>query len=495
MARGGDGHAGDLVVHGHFYQPPRENPWTGEVPVEPSAAPYHDWNERITDECYRPCTAVGVVGADGSPQTVDLFQHLSFDVGPTLLSWLETHHRDVYDAMIAADRAEGRAIAQGFGHAILPLCSDRDLRTQVRWGIADFRHRFGRAPKGLWLPETAVSERVLAVVAEEGIRWTILAPSQLRAWRPLGGGGPWEDLTGDQGEALGPVATERAYRWCHPARPDLGVDLVVYDGQLSHRLAFDAPTAADIVGWAGAHSGAGGAVVAACDGETFGHHHRGAEQVVAQAVAVDAPAAGLAVPSVGDLLARRPPTHQALVRTSAWSCAHGVGRWSTDCGCHTGGDPGWNQAWREPLRNALDTFRHWAGGVMDGLGPALLHDPWLARDAYGDVVVGARPYEDFAAEHAVADFDAERARALLEAQRYGLLMYTSCGWFFNDLAGLETVQVLRYAARSMDLYRELGEEPPVERFLTELARARSNDPEHGDGRRIWVEQVDGSRPV
>jgi hypothetical protein len=395
--------------------------------------------------------------------------------------------------LLAADRAQGRAIAQAYGHAILPLCSDRDLRTQVRWGVADFRHRFGRAPEGLWLPETAVSERVLAVVAEEGVRFTILAPGQLRAIRPLGEAEPWQDLTGDMGEPVAPVPTDRAHRWCHPARPDLGLDLVVYDGGLSHRLAFEAPTADDVV--AAARETSGAALVAACDGETFGHHHRDAERMIAQALAVDGPAAGLAVPRLVDLLADRPPTHQALVRTSAWSCAHGVERWSTDCGCHTGGTPGWNQAWREPLRNALDTFRHWAEGVMDGLGPALLHDPWLARDAYGDVVVGARPYDDFAAEHVVADFDFERARALLEAQRFGLLMYTSCGWFFNDLAGLETVQILRYAARSMDLYRELGEEPPVEPFLAELARARSNDPAHGDGRRIWVEQVDGSRPT
>ena len=485
----------DLVIHGHFYQPPREDPWTGEVRRQPSAAPAHDWNERITDECYRPCTAVEITGGDGAVHTVNLFEHLSFNVGPTLLSWLEPHHPDVYRAILDADRRGGRAIAQAYSHAILPLCDDRDLRTQVRWGIADFRHRFGRPPAGIWLPETAVSERVLAVVAEEGLRFTILAPGQLRAVRALDGDAPWQDVTGEAG-AREPVPTDRPYRWCHPGRPDVGLDLVVYDGGLAHALAFGDPASEEIVRWAPDHvDPPGGALVAATDGETFGHHRPGAERTIAHALLVEAPAQGVGTPRLADLLDERPPTHQAVVRTSAWSCAHGVGRWMHDCGCHTGGDPAWSQSWREPLRNALDELRHWAIGVMDRRGSELLADPWLARDAYGDVVVGARSYEDFAAQHVLQPEGAAAARTLLEAQRHGLLMYTSCGWFFNDLAGLETVQILRYAARSMDLYRELGEDPPVDAFLAELARARSNDPTKGDGRQIWVNEVDGSRPA
>jgi alpha-amylase/alpha-mannosidase (GH57 family) len=477
-----------LVVHGHFYQPPREDPWTGEVPEQPSAAPFHDWNERITAECYGPVTEVPVAHLG----TANLFEHLSWNVGPTLLSWLEGHDRAVYDRIVAADRGTGRGIAQGYGHAILPLCDDHDLRTQVRWGLADFRHRFGRTPDGLWMPETAVSERVLAVLAEEGVRFTIVAPSQLRAVRPLEGGG-WIDTTGDLGEPVAAVGTDRPYRWCHPARPDLALDLVVYDGELAQRLAFGTPSAEELIGWARDHAGPeGGLVAAATDGETFGHHHPGAERTLAEALLVEAPASGIAVPRLVDLLDERPATHQAMVRTSAWSCAHGVGRWMDDCGCHTGGQPGWSQAWRAPLRHALDHLRDWAADVMHRRGVPLLRDPWLARDAYGDVVVGARGWDDFAAQF-VAD-DAAAARTLLEAQRYGLLMYTSCGWFFNDLAGIETVQILRYAARSMDLYRELGEEPPVEAFLHDLGRARSNDPAAGDGRQIWVEQVDGARP-
>jgi alpha-amylase/alpha-mannosidase (GH57 family) len=482
-----------LVIHGHFYQPPREDPWTGVVPTQPSAAPFHDWNERITAECYEPNTAVKVVDDDGQVQVVNTFEHVSFNVGPTLMSWLELHHRDVYDRIVGADRVAGRAIAQAYGHAILPLCDDRDLRTQVRWGVADFRHRFGRAPEGMWLPETAVSERVLAVLAEEGVRFTILAPSQLRSIRPLDGHSGWHDVLNEVGEVREGIAIDRPYRWQHPAREDLSLSLVVYDGALAHTLAFSEPTSEAIVTTAIVHGAErGGLVAAATDGETFGHHHRGAEQVLATALVVEAPRRGVRVPRLADVVEERPPTYQAKVRTSAWSCAHGVGRWMNDCGCHTGGEEGWTQAWRSPLRHALDILRDWGVEVMTRRGPHLLHDPWLARDAYVGVVIGARSFDDFAAEHVTGDH--AMARTLLEAQRFGLLMYTSCGWFFNDLAGIETVQVLRYAARAMDLYRELGEEPPIDAFLTELARAASNDPAAGDGRKIWADRVDGARP-
>jgi len=491
-----------FALHGHFYQPPRENPWTEVVPREVSAAPHHDWNARITAECYRPNGWARILDEAGRiVAIVDNYEHLSFDVGPTLLSWLESQAPETYERIVAAERRTRRAMAQAYGHAILPLCNDRDLRTQVRWGQADFRFRFGREPEGMWLPETAVDERVLAVLAEEGVAFTILAPHQVAALRPLsdpaGGDGEvgWWPVDGTG------IDTRRAYRWRHPERPDLGVDLVVYDGDISHDVAFGGFPSQVVVDRIVQRAGDGHDDVlaaVACDGETFGHHHPFADRGVAYALTVESGRRGVTVPRLADWLAAHPPTGEAQVRQSAWSCAHGVGRWREDCGCHTGGEPGWDQAWRAPLRAALDLLRDAAVEVFERRGPVVLLDPWAARDAYVDVLLGAVPLDEFVAAQVkgyASDVDRlheVEALTLLEAQRHALLMYTSCGWFFNDLAGIETLQILRYAARVLDLLAELGEDAGgalTDRFLDALARARSNRPDEGDGRAIWERHV------
>src|SRR3954468_13071628 len=313
-----------FVVHGHFYQPPRENPWTEEIATEQSAAPFHDWNERITSECYRPNGWARVIDERGHvTDIVDNYAHLSFNVGPTLLSWLETHAPDVYGRVLEADREGHGAMAQAYNHMILPLASERDVRTQVRWGLADFQHRFGRRAAGLWLPETAVNDAVLAVLVEEGVGFTILSP----------------------GQAATPVAPARPYLWRHP-RGAGSVSLVFYDGALSHDIAFGigSQPAAALVSRAQAVAGDGLAVVAT-DGETFGHHHRHAERAVAYALAVEAPRRHVGTGPIGTWLAAHPPSDPVRVHESAWSCAHGVGRWKEDCGCASGGRPGWKQAW------------------------------------------------------------------------------------------------------------------------------------------------------
>jgi alpha-amylase/alpha-mannosidase (GH57 family) len=481
-----------FVLHGHFYQPPRENPWTEVVPREASANPFHDWNQRITAECYRPNGWARILDEAGRiVAIVDNYEHLSFDVGPTLLSWLEAHTPETYDRIREADRRSGRAMAQAYGHAILPLCNDRDLRTQIRWGQADFRYRFGREPEGMWLPETAVDDRVLAALAEEGVRFTILAPSQITAVRPLTDGdqpGDWHNVDPAS------LDTGRVYRWRHAGRPDHGVDLVVYDGDVSHDVAFGgfpSQVVVDRIVHRSPSSPSGGLVAVACDGETFGHHHHFADRGVAYALTVEAGRRGVGLPQLASWLDDHPPDHEAQVRLSAWSCAHGVGRWLEDCGCHTGGEPGWNQAWRGPLRAALDILRDAAAEVFERRGQAVLHDPWIARDAYIDVLLGAVSLDEFVAAHVTGD--QVEALTLLEAQRHALLMYTSCGWFFNDLAGLETLQILRYAARCMDLLEELGEAPPVDAFLDVLAQASSNRPGEGDGRALWERRIDPAR--
>jgi hypothetical protein len=457
-----------LTVHGHFYQPPRENPWTETVPVEPSAAPYHDWNERITAEAYRPNAHARIV--DDRARIVAIvndYALLSFNIGPTLASWLEVHDPDTYELIRSADAGAGTAIAQAYNHMILPLANERDVRTQVRWGLADFEHRFGRRAAGLWLPETAVNDAVLAVLVEEGVGFTILSPTQ----------------------AATPVAPGRAYRWEHPGGAG-SITLVFFDGALSHDIAFgigSQPAAALVTRAQG--SAGDGLVVVATDGETFGHHHRHGERAVAYALAVEAPRRGVETGPIARWLAGHPPHDAVRVHESAWSCAHGVGRWKENCGCSSGGRPGWNQAWRRPLRAALDLLRDHAAAVFADRGGAVLRDPWAARDAYIDVVLDPSRVDAFVARHVRRRRDRTLALTLLEAQRHTMLMYTSCGWFFDDLAGLEAVQVLRYAARAMDLLREAGDQPPEEAFLAVLDTASSNDPDEGSGRQVWERHV------
>lgn len=457
-----------LIVHGHFYQPPRENPWTEEVPREPSAAPYHDWNARITAECYRANAWARVVdGRNRVVSVVNNYAHLSFNVGPTLMEWLERHAPDAYERILEGDRQGHGAMAQSYFHVILPLCNERDIRTNVRWGLADFRHRFGREAEGVWLPETAVDPTVLRILGEEGVRFTVLAPTQAA--------GP------------APVDPRRTYT-------SEGVAIVFFDGPLSHAAAFEPLSSQALVERALTAAGPG-LVCVATDGETFGHHQKYFDRGLAYALTVEAPRRGLAVTTPGAYLAAHPPTESVTVRTSAWSCAHGVDRWRDDCGCATGGERGWNQRWRAPLRRALDLVRDAAAEIYERRGAAVFvaGDPWAARDAYVDVLLGRVTHAAFLAEHAVAGVDPAEVFTLLESQRHALAMYTSCGWFFNDLAGIETVYVLRLAARCIDLLRELGEDVSERAFLDELARAHSNVAHEGDGRAVWANHVTPAR--
>src|SRR4051812_35070103 len=480
-----------LVVHGHFYQPPRENPWTGEVAREPSAAPFHDWNARIAAECYRPNAFARIIDSRNRlVSIVDNYRLLSYDLGPTLLSWLERHDPVTYRRLIAADLAMDGGMAQGFGHLIMPLCNERDLRTQIRWGITDFEFRYGRRAEGMWLPEAAVNDSVLQVLAEEGIKFTLLAPGQAGWVRSLNDPNEaWGDLP------HGSIDTRRPYRWEHPAGGGLGIDVVFYDGGLSHDIAFGlgSMNSQGLLDRVDAAGGAeGGLVTVAADGETFGHHHRYGDRLLAYALAVEAPRRGIEVTTLARYLRENRPEDEVKIKESSWSCAHGVGRWREDCGCSTGGEPGWNQRWRAPLRQALDTLRDRNAAVFERLGKqAFTVDPWKARDEYVRVLIGELTRQEFVERY--GPDDAVTALTLLEAQHNAMSMYPSCGWFFNDGAGLETVQVLRYAARVMDLLREVGEDPAEEAFLEILSQADSNVAAEGNGRKIWRTHVEPAR--
>lgn len=476
-----------LIIHGHFYQPPRENPWTGEVEAEPSAAPYHDWNERVYAESYAPNAAV------------DNYARISFNFGPTLLSWLERHHPDTYQHILRADResavqrgGHGNAIAQAYGHAILPLCNERDRLTQVVWGVADFRFRFGREPEALWLPETAANDATLSLLIEQGLRYVILAPEQAKRVRV---GSEWLDVSG------GKVDTTRAYRFEHPDGSGRSIAVFFYDGSLARAIAFEkALTSSRGLVELFLRAGTRGDLVnVATDGETYGHHFKFGDLGLAHALGVEARQAGFWITNYGEYLDRHSPESVVEIENgpegegSSWSCAHGVGRWARDCGCHTGGEAGWNQAWRDPLRTALNFLRDDAAIKFEAAAGELLRDPWAARNDYISVLLEPGAKEDFLGRHAVKELsetERERVFQLLEMQHGALLMFTSCGWFFSDLAGIETLQVLRYAARVIDLQEQLGFAVPRKEFLGLLANAKSNRPGKGNGAEIFASLVE-----
>mgnify|MGYP001477358969 FL=1 len=488
-----------ICIHGHFYQPPRENPWLGIIEQQDSAYPYHDWNERITAECYEQNAASRIL--DGENQIVRIvnnYSRISFNFGPTLLSWLEDHAPAVYQAILDADAesirrfGRGSAMAQCYNHIIMPLASRRDKQTQVVWGVRDFERRFGRRPEGMWLPETAVDIETLTIMADQGIAFTVLEPSQASHFKRLDEM-VWTDVRG------GRIDPTRPYWVRLPGERSIVV--FFYDGPVSRAVAFerllvDGATFADRIASTFNEQRRWPQIAnIATDGETYGHHHRHGDMALAFALQYIEERGLARLTNYASYLAAHPPTYEVqIVENTAWSCAHGLGRWSLDCGCNTGANPGWRQGWRQPLRAALDWLRDTLAPKFEGVGWRLLRDPWAARDDYIELVLDRSPerVEAFLARHARAPLDEGGRIAvlkLMELQRHLMLMYTSCGWFFDDLGGIETVQVIMYAGRAVQLARELFGDDVEPAFLERLALARSNDPAVGDGRAIYERQV------
>ncbi|HYR96005.1 MAG TPA: DUF3536 domain-containing protein [Candidatus Binatus sp.] len=471
-----------LCLHGHFYQPPREHPWLGVVEPERSAAPYRDWNTRITAECYAPNAAARILDSTGRLRAlVNNYEWTSFNFGPTLLAWLAPHAPDVLTALRAADAVSrtrtghGNAWAQAYGHAILPLSTPRDVRTQVLWGRRDFEHRFGRSPDGMWLPEMAVDGTSLAALAEAGIGLTMLSPHQARRVRPLGAtGSAWEPVTADT------LDTRRLYRWVAPGGGH--VDIVFRDASLSHDVAFG-PLLGDGAALAGRlraaieEAGADGIVTVAVDGETYGHHHRFGEMALAFALRALRDERNVALAGPAAFRVRHAAGWEVeIAEGTSWSCVHGIERWRADCECRVGSPPDWSQAWRAPLRAAVDWLRDELAVLYATRAGEVLRDPWGARDRYVDCLLdpaGTAAWLAAEAGRALSAAATVEARRVLELARNGLLMQTSCGWFFDELTGIEPVQVLRYAARAIELGEALGAR--LERgFLERLEPARSN---------------------
>jgi len=485
-----------ICIHGHFYQPPRENPWLEAIELQDSAYPYHDWNERITAECYAPNSVSRILDADDRiVELVNNYARISFNFGPTLLSWLELKVPDVYQAILEADKkscknfsGHGSALAQPYNHMILPLANARDRHTQILWGVRDFERRFRRTPEGMWLPETAVDLETLEILAELRIQFTILAPHQAGRVRRVGGRA-WKDVSG------GRIDPTRAYDQRLPSGRKIA--LFFYDGPVSRAVAFEGLLSRGehfverLMGAFSEERDWPQLVHIATDGESYGHHHRFGDMALAYALNYITTKQLAKLTNYGEFLEKHPPTHQVdIIQKTSWSCVHGIDRWWSNCGCNSGAHPGWNQEWRRPLRDALDWLRDSTAPSFETLGRRLFKNPWAARDDYINVVLyraEANVNAFFARQAARALTEEENIQALklMEMQRHAMLMYTSCGWFFDELSGIETVQVIQYAGRAVQLAQDLFGDSLEQQFVERVAAAHSNIREHGNGRQIY----------
>lgn len=489
-----------ICIHGHFYQPPRENPWLETIELQDSAYPYHDWNERIAAECYAPNSASRVLSAQGKiTRIVDNYARISFNLGPTLLAWMQDKAPDVYEAILEADRqsrlnysGHGSALAQVYNHMIMPLANTRDQYTQVRWGIEDFKHRFGREPEGLWLAETAVDIASLEILAEQGIKFTILSPYQAYQVRESEDD-EWEDVTG------GRIDPTRPYRINLPSGRTL--TLFFYDGPISRAIAFErllsngVHFAERLVGAFNEEREWPQLVHIATDGETYGHHHHRGDMALAYALEYIEREKKARLTNYGEYLEKHPPEAEVeIYENTAWSCAHGVGRWQENCGCNSGAGNGWTQAWRAPLRDALDWLRDRISPLYAKEALKYIKDPWEARNEYIHVILdrSSESMNQYFSQHGKWDLtEEERVKVLKlqELQRHAMLMYTSCGWFFDELSGIETVQVIQYAGRVIQLASEFWKDSIETEFLDRLEKAQSNIPDRGNGREIFEKFV------
>ncbi len=495
-----------LCLHGHFYQPPRENPWIEEIEPQESARPYHDWNERIHFECYLPNAKARVL--DDKGQIVDIinnFKKISFNFGPTLMAWLETHYPDTYEDILAADQVSieqhhghGNAIAQVYNHMIMPLASHRDKITQIRWGLEEFRRRFKRDSESIWLAETACNEETLETLVEAGIRYIILAPHQAQAVRPLGQS-EWVDVSS------GEINPKKPYRCFLKKYPDRFIDIFFYDGPIAkgvgfEELLYDAKHFMNRLRSAVAHTDEPQLLHVATDGETFGHHKAFGDRALAYLLNTEAPKHHFNVVNYGEYLSAHPPQDEVKLSDgengegTSWSCAHGVKRWKEHCGCRGEGPGEWNQNWRKPLREALDWLRDETSQVFEKHAALYLKDPWEARNDYIRVILdrSEKNITDFFSRHCARPLEkGERVTCLklLEMQRHAMLMYTSCAWFFTEISGIETVQIIQYAARVVQLAHETSGAAFEEEFLLRLGKAKSNVHELKDGRGIYEKMV------
>ena len=487
-----------LTIHGHFYQPPRENPWLDTIEVQDSANPCHDWNERVAKECYTPNSVSKIVTQDNRIlDIVNNYSYISFNFGPTLLSWMEKNSPYSYERIIKADvessyrnNGHGNAMAQVYNHIIMPLANTRDKYTQILWGIKDFQYRFGRNPEGMWLAETACDDKTLEALIDCGIKFTVLSPYQAKSVRKLETE-EWHDVS------WGNIDPARAYRYYTKSDRKKYIDLFFYDGSISKSVAFDELLTDGNKFISRLKDGISDIrdynqlVNIATDGESYGHHTKFGDMALSYILKVRAEDEGFEITNYANYLEQEGVQYEVDIKdVSSWSCAHGVGRWMDDCGCSTGGGIGWNQKWRKPLREALDYLRDTLVKVYEEEGTKYFKDIWQARNDYIDVILDRckTTIDSFINKHQKYNLeknDIISALKLLEMQRHAMLMYTSCGWFFSEISGIETTQIMKYAARAMQLAKEFTTKNLEENFLKILSNARSNIISFGTGKDVY----------
>lgn len=490
-----------VCIHGHFYQPPRENAWLETVEQQETARPFHDWNERINFECYAPNAAARILDEERWIVKIrNNYNRISFNFGPTLLTWLEENDPEAYDLLLKADKrsqerygGHGSALAQVHSHLILPLANYRDKITQVYWGVRDFEHRFGRYPEGIWLAETAVNTETLEVLAAHGLQYTVLAPRQAKAVRKMGAPA-WQAVSADS------IDTRHPY-WCQ-LPSGRRIALYFYHGGVAQEVAFngllnngknfanrlvslfdtsDEPQLAHI----------------ATDGESYGHHHRFGEMALAAALNHIEDNQLATLTNYGQFLELYPPEWEVQIHeNSSWSCVHGVERWRNNCGCNSGSHAGWHQRWRKPLRDTLDWLRDRLSPAFEKEAGRFLRDPWKARNDYIEVMLDrsdetVRAFLEKQARRALSPQEEILTLRLLEMQRHAVLMYTSCGWFFDEISGIETNQILQYALRAMDYGQEVAGQDLHSEFSRRLSEAPSN--KYANGAASYLQNVIPSR--
>ena len=482
-----------VCIHSHFYQPPREDPWLDAILRDLTAKPYHDWNECIYDQCYKPNMAARLLDSNGRiVQISNNYRYMSFNIGPTLHKWIAVRDPVLAEGILKADAdaeselGAGGAIAQAYNHMIMPLACERDKRTQVKWGAADFARRFGRKPEGMWLPETAADTPTLEALAAEGIEFTILAPYQCAATREPGG--YWKETT-EKSE----LDVTRPYVMRLPS--GRSITLIFYLGNVAHDIAFGGllnngdTFAASLISKIQRY-GEPRLLTIATDGESYGHHHRFGEMALARAAQVIFQSPDVILTNIAAFLKNHPATCECkIAERTSWSCAHGIERWRSNCGCHTGGEPWWNQTWRAPLRDALDKIRDRIDEIYEREMADICDSPWQLRDEaialypdyYGNEPVGEiiRQKQLFLEERCgtLKRQDVIKALALIDAQKLRMFMYTSCGWFFNDVSGIETRQILAYAIRAIERTKDVSGINLEKDFLNDLLNSHGNTSE------------------